>query len=343
MLTSKTSRPALLAAILFAITLAGCSDDAQPAEVPVRPQSALDNPIEQIPREELYGASAVDNLWSPRYELEVLDLPPAWNGARFAILSDFQLGLWEENEKVATAAVQRAVDANPDVIFLLGDYIARGDDTESLQRVLAPLRGRRAMAVLGEGDVRSDSLEARITGVLTANGVQVLKNSVANIDRGGETIQIAGLDPDLVGEPYADQQYILATLGTPGRTPILLTHAAPMITRAPMRRYPITIAGNTFCGEVEVPDAARITWLRNEVFPNGSIPGTDRLFRVQGSTVLVTCGVGYSFIPLRFGAAPEVPLLTLARLGGAPPAEAAVASQDTLNERYTGEQPDSAN
>jgi uncharacterized protein len=324
--------------IVFMTVAAGCESEAEPSEAPTQPQPVFetsDDPLAQIPREELYGASPVENLWSPRYELEVLDLPQGWNGARFAILSDFQLGLWDENEQVAAAAVQKAIEANPDVILLLGDYIARGDDTTALDRVLAPLRGKTVIGVLGDRDIRTDSIAARITASLTANGVKVLKNNATPVQRNGESIFIGGLDPDIVSEGWDTQQYLLAIIGEPGLTPILLTHLAPMITRAPMRRYPITIAGNTFCGNVEVPGTPRISWLSKEAFPNGEIEGTGRLFRVQGSTVLVTCGIGYGFIPVRFGAAPEVPILTLTRLGSTVPGTNADSMpQDTVLQRY---------
>jgi predicted MPP superfamily phosphohydrolase len=30
-----------------------------------------------------------------------------------------------------------------------------------------------------------------------------------------------------------------------------------------------------------------------------------RIFRVKGSTLFITCGVGYGFIPVRFGSPPR--------------------------------------
>ncbi len=300
--------------VILALGATGCGSDAEPAEAPVpRAVPAAGDALSQIPRTELYGASPVENLWDPRYELEVPDLPAGWNGARFAIISDLQLGLWDGNESVSAAAVRMAIESDPDVVFLLGDYLARGEDVAAVERVLAPLRGRTVVAVLGDRDVRTDSVEARITGLLSTLGFTVLRNSSVSLDRGGDSIMVAGLDPDILAASVTAQQNIIATLGEAGRTPILLTHAPALATRAPMSRFPVIVSGNTFCGQVEVPGSPRLTWLRDEAFPGGSIPGLDHLFRVQGSTVLVTCGVGYGFVPLRYGAAPEVPLLSLVR------------------------------
>jgi uncharacterized protein len=328
---SELYRSLVVAALL---TVAGCGADAVPAETPEAPRQETGDLFEEIPREELYGATPAENLWSPRVELEVLDLPRGWNGARIAIISDFQLGLWDGNHDVAAAAVRHAVQADPDLILLLGDFLARGDDTQALQQVLQPLRGRRSIAVLGRRDVRNEDIEAAVTSALEASGVQVLKNSSTMVELRGDTAAIAGLDPDLASRPWADQQWVLATLGTAGRTPILLTHLPALATRAPTGRFPVIVAGNTFCGQTEVPGTPRLQWLRSEVFPGGEIEGRDRLFRVQGSTVLVSCGIGFGFVPIRFGASPEVMLLTLVAVGASAPVEARAAVEDTLIQRF---------
>jgi uncharacterized protein len=327
----------VLASALAALAIGGCGGEAEPSE-PTPPVAVADrdDPFAAIPREQLYGATAAENLWSPRFELEVLDLPPGWHGVRIAILSDLQLGLWEENQEVAEAAVREALRQDPEVIVLLGDYLASGDDPGPLERVLAPLRGRRVLAVLGDRDIRSDTIQARVTRALEASGVQLLRNSSTAVELGGDTAWIAGLDPGLLRMTWADQQWVLATLGEPGRTPILLTHVPGLVTRAPDGRFPIMLAGHTFCGRVEVPGTPRLSWLRSEVLPNAGIAGIDRLFRVQGGTLLVTCGLGYGFVPIRFGAAPEVPILTVVRAGSRAAPEPRTIADDTLIQRFQG-------
>lgn len=329
-------------AVLLALTACG-ADEESTRDTPVADEPASTYPFPDLPPEELYGASPEDNLWSPRYELEVFDLPAGWNEARFAIISDFQLGLWERNDTVAAAAVGAALAAQPDVVLLIGDYIARGEDVDALRRVLEPLRGTTTIAVLGDRDIRSDSIAERIVATLREVGIQVLRNRSVPIDRDGDTIYIAGLDPEILNETWNDQEYILATVGPARRTPILLTHVAPMVTRAPTNRYPIVISGNTFCGTVEVAGTPRISWLRNEALPSASIEGAERLFRVRGSTLLVTCGIGYGFIPLRFGAAPEVPILTVVGFGAETGQESETgAAADSLLQQLEASRADTA-
>lgn len=331
-------RSPLLRSLLLSVLLplAACGGEAESAA----PQAATeptvqspDDPWAAIPADSLYGATARENVRVTRAVLDVAALPAGWEGLRVAALSEFQLGLWEDNEAVAAAAVQRAVSLNPDLVVLLGDYLYTGADTAALARVLAPLRGRPVFAVLGERDVRDDSLAAAVTRTLQAQGIRVLDNEAAPFTHGGTTASIAGVDPELVTESWGDQEYILATLGS-GTVPLLLTHFPALAARAPEGKYQAILGGNTACGQVEVPGAARLGWLADDALPGAAVPEAPRLFRVEGALMFVTCGVGYSFVPVRAGSAPEVALVTLQ----SPAAPAAVASTPAQPDSLSPEQ-----
>lgn len=321
------------ASLLLTLLLAGCGgDDTEAATVApaVDTSQAVYDPLAEIPREELYGASAAANVWSPHFELEVPDLPRGWDGARIAILSDLHLGMWDEDEEVARAAVELANRLRPDVIVLLGDYARSTGDARSLRDVLGPLQGRPVVAVLGDRDVRSDSLANAVTGALRSSGVTVLRDTSTVLQRNGDELWIAGLDPRAARMGSADQSRTLAQMAANGPTPLLLVHNAAFAARAPNRTYPIVLAGNTFCGDVDVEGEMRLEQIATDLFPGGEIANTERLFRVQGQTVLITCGMGYGFVPVRFGAPPEVPILTIRRFSTGAPEESQEAGDSTL-------------
>src|SRR5690606_36860431 len=184
-----------------------------------------------------------------------------------------RLGFWDENAAVAAAAVQGAIGSGAEIIALLGDYVESREDIPTLQQVLSPLRERTAVAVLGDRDVRSDSLAAAISSALEESGVALLRNSATAVVIRGDSAWIAGLDAEVLERGFAEQQYIAATLGVPGRTLVLLTHLPALSTRAPEYRFPVIIGGNTFCGEIEVPIAPRLSWLATEVLPGGRLEG----------------------------------------------------------------------
>jgi predicted MPP superfamily phosphohydrolase len=316
------SAPRLLLPLLLAAT--ACGRDTRAADARAAADSAGENAAD------VYGVSAARNVVVTPVEIEVADLPPGWSGMKIAALSDFQLGLWADNEKVALAAVQQAANARADLYVLLGDYVARGGDYGAIQRVLAPLRGRPVMAVLGhedeaeEGGGDADSLRARTVEALERSGVTVLRNSRAEFTRGGSTAYIAGVEPYLPRRPDWKQADVWSALPGGPNTMLVLAHMPVTAVTLPTDRYPILLAGHTFCGQVEVPGTPRLAWFNTQVLPGTADPGHTRIWRIRGATVFATCGLGYSFVPVRFGAPPEVALITLRAVGA--PAAALVDS-----------------
>src|SRR3712207_7407144 len=69
-----------------------------------------------------------DTATTEIYTLSLHDALP------ISAISDFNLGLWADNERVAAAAVRRAIESRADVFVLLGDYVARGGDHAALER-----------------------------------------------------------------------------------------------------------------------------------------------------------------------------------------------------------------
>jgi predicted MPP superfamily phosphohydrolase len=336
------STRSLLCAIL-PLALAACGDRLE------EPESTL--VAQDAGADSLYGASAAENLRVVPVEVEVPGLPAGFDGVRIAALSDFQLGLWEDNARVAEAAVRRAVALRPDLVVLLGDYVARGERLDELARVLAPLRGRTVMAVLGDRDKRDpgenpgaepDSAAIRLRQTLQQSGVVVLENERGRVVRGADTLFIAGLDPFTPRRPEWRQAEIFAAIPRSGSTPVLLSHLPAGVLAAPDSTYPLVLAGNTFCGRIEVPGTPRLSWVNSQQLPGALLPGTDRLYRVDGNGLFITCGVGYSFVPVRLGAPPEVALVTLRRpASAAPETDAAdnTATMDSLLQVY-GQQAD---
>ncbi|HVH11771.1 MAG TPA: metallophosphoesterase [Longimicrobium sp.] len=295
----------------------------------------------------VYGATSADNVRVVPVEIEVPGLPSGWEGMRIAALSDFHLGMWGDNTATALAAVRRAVAERPDIFVLLGDYVARGQDYGALERVLGPLRGKPVFAVMGNEDMEEtpqapDTALARVRQTLQAAGVQVLENRRAPFVRNNDTAYIGGIDPYTARRPEWRQRDIFT--GIPGgpRTPIILSHNPAAIVALPSDRYGAMLAGHTFCGQVEVPGTPRLSWFNTEVLPSTPDKTHTRIYRLRGATLFVTCGVGFGYVPVRFGAPPEVALITLRGVGGiATPGDStrAAVNVDSLIQTYT---PDSA-
>lgn len=269
----------------------------------------------------VYGATPAENLRVVPVEIEIPAIPPGWSGMRIAAVSDLHLGLWEGNTAAARAAMERIAAERPDLVVLLGDYVARGDYAV-LDHVLAPLRGMRVLAVLGDRDMAErpegpDSTRIRTVEALTRNGVEVLVDERARVIRGGDTAFIAGIEPFTARRPDWRRAEIWNGIPAGPSTVVVLSHMAVAAVTMPADRYPAMLAGHAFCGRIEVPGTPRLSWLNTEVFPGTPEPERTRIYRIRGATVFVTCGVGFGFVPVRFGAPPEVAMITLRAVGGA--------------------------
>ena len=339
----RSTRRSLRSFVFLSLLLAACGGDGERAARRAEPPADSAGQADEGDPRALYGVPASENVQVTPVEIEVPGLPPGWSGMTVAAVSDLRLGLWPDNERVAHAAMQRAAALRPDLVVLLGDYVARGSDYGALDRVLAPLRGRRVLAVLGHDDQIEDPEEpdtamARTIQALERNGVQVLRNARVAVGRGGDTAYVAGTEPYVARRPEWRRAEIYGGIPGAPQTVLLLSHMPVNAVTLPTNKYPVVLAGHTFCGSVEVPGTPRLTWVNSEVFPNTAQPSKTRIYRVRGSTLFVTCGVGYSFVPVRYGHPPEVALITLRGVGGPAAADTtgrpAEANLDSLIQSY---------
>ncbi|MFN2373781.1 MAG: metallophosphoesterase, partial [Cyclonatronaceae bacterium] len=90
------------------------------------------------------------------YDVEVLNLDPDWEGQKVALLADFQVGMWWGNTGMIKKAVRKAVEANPAVVLIAGDFVYKADSTIVKRAValLQPLVDAEIpiVAVLGNHD-----------------------------------------------------------------------------------------------------------------------------------------------------------------------------------------------
>ena len=80
----------------------------------------------------------------------------------------------------------------------------------------------------------------------------------------------------------------------------------------PAASAPLAVAGHTHCGQIAIPGFPMWSWLElrsNErVVTDGfSPPG----YGADGNRLYVTCGIGFSVVPARISAPPQVVFFTL--------------------------------
>lgn len=226
---------------------------------------------------------------------------PGLTGLRIAFLSDVHAGSFMDEDELCRifAAVQAR---EPDLILLGGDLINTREREillfrRALQLVQPPLG---VHAVPGN----HDHFYGRDIGLwesfLRDHGVNVLMNRGVRVQRGGDSLWIAGVDDLTEGTP--DLAAALAGR-EPGEPVVLLAHHPDFFFEAAAADVDLTLSGHTHGGQVRILGWAPIHHSRF---------GYERgRFEEEGCQLYVGRGLGVTFLPLRIDAPAEIPMIRL--------------------------------
>lgn len=235
-----------------------------------------------------------------------VDVPMRRAGAglqdlRIAFISDVHAGSFMSEDDLCRIFTKVA-EQEPDLVCLGGDLINTFEREILLLReplsLLNPPLG--IYAVPGN----HDHFYGRDIGLwdafLREQGVRVLINSGERVRRGDDSLWIAGVDDLTEGTPDLAQ----ALAGHRSEEPVLLlTHHPDFFFEAAAAGVELTLAGHTHGGQALIFGMAPI---RHSAF--GYMSG---LFEEEGAQLYVSRGLGVTFLPLRIGAPPEIPILRL--------------------------------
>ncbi len=248
-----------------------------------------------------------------RASLALVDWPAGTAPVTVALISDLHLGNLATDEARLARVARQVTALRPDLILIAGDFSSdeQGDARDAMTgpRLVAPLSLLRArlgtVAVLGNHDWWAGA--AMIRQALTRAGVTVLSNGA--VRRG--PLMIGGLDDD-----YTGRDDLPATVAAMRRGPgarVLLAHTPDSAPTLPPD-VALLLAGHTHCGQLVLP----VIGAPVSVSRHGNRYRCG-IIREGARRVVVTAGIGASSYPLRFGAPPDLWLLTL----GPPPLERA--------------------
>jgi uncharacterized protein len=241
---------------------------------------------------------------------------PQWSGAplRIGIISDPHVDGPHMGVERMRRVVARMNAENPDIVLLLGDYAAghepaamrKAPEQSRVQRGIATFADLKAphgvVGIIGNHDAWYD--ERTIETALARAGVQVVNNSAHAVRREEGAFWIAGLADLESTERRSSVAEAMAEV-PPDAPAIFLTHFPDPWPRIP-DRVALTLAGHTHCGQVNLPVLGRIVHASR-----GSKRWPCGLYREGDRQLYVSGGVGVSILPVRFGAPPEIALITL--------------------------------
>ncbi|MGP0061527.1 MAG: metallophosphoesterase [Beijerinckiaceae bacterium] len=277
------------------------------------------------------GISSYAFAIEPGFRLDVTSYrltPPRWPRdvqLKAAIIADIHAC-----EPLMPASRVRAIadlanSSKPDIIFLLGDFNAGHNFVsapvmpeqwgEAIAGLSAPLG---TYAVLGNHDwwhgplpsMRSDGGEA-VRKTLHHAGVNVLENTAVRLMMNNTAFWIAGLG-DQMAHPIGHRVFkgaddLSGTLGqVKDEAPIILLAHEPYIFRKVPDRVSITLCGHTHGGQINLP-------IIGPVFARSRY-GSDHIYGQiveHGRHMIISAGLGTSYVPVRFMRPPELVFLTL--------------------------------
>jgi predicted MPP superfamily phosphohydrolase len=276
------------------------------------------------------GVEPLLRLRVARYHVQ----PPQWpadHQLTIAAIADLHAcDPWMSLQHIA-AIVERTNALKPDVIVLLGDYVAshrhvtRRIPAEEWAAALAGLRAPLGVhAILGNHDYWDDKAVQRegrgptlARRGLESVGIPVYENDAVRLMKDRQPFWLAGLGDQLAYFParrfrpvrHIGVDDLDATLAkvTDDAPVILLAHEPDVARRVPAR-VALQLSGHTHGGQVRL-----FGW--SPVAPSGRQLAYGHV-RVN-CDVIVSGGLGCSIMPVRLGVPPEI---VLVMLGGAAPA-----------------------
>ncbi len=225
----------------------------------------------------------------------------ALHGLRIAFLTDLHAGSFM-SERDLLRIFAKVGERAPDLVLLGGDLINTFDREILLLReplrAIAPRYG--VFAVPGNHDRFYGNDIGLWTSFLSTHGVRVLLNEGCRIEHGDGGLWLAGVDDLTEGQPDLGA----ALAGRRADEPVLLlSHHPDFFFEAAAAGVDLTLSGHTHGGQVVLFGVPPLTHSRFG-YASGS-------YEAAGSQLYVSRGVGVTFLPLRVGAPPEVPILRL--------------------------------
>ncbi len=239
-----------------------------------------------------------------RLKLGFEELPAGFDGFRIVQLSDLHGSRFGENN----ARLLEAVAAEgPDIIALTGDFLDEGETERELPELEALVRELSAIApvyfVSGNHDWASGEAYT-LFETLEAAGAVCLRNEHLRLERGGDSIVLAGVDDPNGPAEMAEPDEFVASLRqeAPDSFVLLLAHRAYWAERYPELDVDLILCGHTHGGIVRLPFVGGLAASNMGLFPEYDAG----LFELPSYTLFISRGLGNS-VPLpRFLNTPEI-------------------------------------
>lgn len=234
------------------------------------------------------------------------DVPQNFAGKRIVFISDIHHGQYFKKERVA-GLVEKINELNPDIIVLGGDYVSGNPEyIEPCFEELSKLNAK--MGVFGVTGNHDEWTDYNLTVKCMENaGITVLSDRAEWLEIGKDRIKIAGVDwrtdRQFNSEPDLDP---LINDAEENDFVILVSHTPDFAEKLSTGKVDLVLSGHTHGGQITFFGlwAPYVPSCYGQKYRTGII-NTDK------ATVLVSNGIGNTFLPIRFFARPQINIVFL--------------------------------
>ena len=285
----------------------------------------------------LAAVAVYGTVIEPRFVLterepaSIPSLPASWEGKEVAVFADIQIGMWWANRDAARKVVRKVVELKPAVTLIAGDFVYDAELSVNSQMhevldILQPILDAKlpTYAVLGNHDYdlmnehseKDNHVARRVRFALDSAGIRMLDNkAIALYPAGADSTSANALWLVGVGEKWAHNDHPDSALArVPAGAPrLVFMHDPDSFAHIAADAAPVAVAAHTHGMQLGIPFVSDWMWRTYFSDEGSGVAGWIDGFGKPGNHLYINRGIGFSVLPMRVGAPPELTVFTLSR------------------------------
>lgn len=258
-------------------------------------------------------------------------LPNAWEGKQVAVFADLQVGMWWANRDAARRAVRKVVELKPALTLIAGDFVYDADASvdSQMQEVLAILQpiidaklptyavlGNHDYELMNEHSEQDNHVARRVRAALDSAGIHMLDNKSAALYPAGadssaaNALWLVGVGEKWAKNDHPDSAFARVPAGAPR---LVFMHDPDSFAHIPAGQAPVAVAAHTHGMQLGIPWVSDWMWRTYFSDEGSGVAGWIDHYGQAGNHIYVNRGIGFSIIPARVGAPPELTVFTLSK------------------------------
>lgn len=240
-------------------------------------------------------------------------IPEAFDAYKIVQISDLhdaQIG--KNNEKL----IAMTAETEPDCIVLTGDFVDSSRFHPELSLSVAESLVKIAPVYYVSGNheaILPDEDYQALTDGLRGLGVCVLEDESAELTRDGQSIRLIGLTdigfhPGTLEEKKDALRTALSALLPEDEFSVTLAHRPELMDVYTECGAPLVLSGHAHGGQIRLPGMGGLIAPGQGLFPKY----TEGKYEENGTTLVVSRGIGNSVLPLRVNDRPQIVVVQLA-------------------------------